>query len=118
MKHTKKQEKELKRENSQQAFAHSLVKGPKFQYSWERGLKNSRKETKEENFNTLVFSLLFNYLLSILAIWSHFFVFEKNSICHNRRQTPYLITITICSCFILVFVSHIERTKQGVRKEK
>jgi len=45
----------------------------------ERGLKNSRKETKEENLNTQVFSLLFNYLLSILAIWSDFSVFEKNS---------------------------------------
>jgi hypothetical protein len=40
------------------SFAHSLVKGPKFQYlcererERERGLRNSRKETKEENFNT------------------------------------------------------------------
>lgn len=63
------------------SFAHNLVKGPKFQYlcERERGLRNSRKETKEELFYIQVFSLLFNYLLSLLAIWSDFSVFEKKS---------------------------------------
>jgi hypothetical protein len=60
----------------------------------ERGLRNSRKETKEELFYIQVFSLLFNYLLSLLAIWSDFSVFEKK-VQFAIVEGKLLITITI-----------------------
>jgi hypothetical protein len=56
-----------------------LVKGPQVFNTCvrERGLKNSRKETKEEILNAQVFPLLFHYLFS--AIWVDFCVFENKS---------------------------------------
>jgi hypothetical protein len=101
------------------SFAHSLVKGPKFQYLCKRErVKKFKERNKGRKFEcSSLFSLLFNSLLSLLAIWSDFSVFEKK-VEFGIVEGKLLITITICSCFLLVLVSHIERTKQGSKKRE
>ncbi len=100
------------------SFAHSLVKGPKFQYLCERErVKKFKERNKGRKFEC---SSLFSSI-QLLTFSTHhlvwFFCFWKK-VQFAIVEGKLLITITLYSCFLLVLVSHIERTEQGSKKRE